>query len=95
MIAVLHDTAWANVPDPDPEEDWFVLAPEKGKKDPYAGGATKRAKKSCFSSRRAGYLHRPQRPFQDSQDGATWATGGGHQRDKGSAEKSLVSAYLA
>ncbi|CAE7255789.1 GIP, partial [Symbiodinium sp. CCMP2456] len=29
MIIVYHDAAWANVPEPDPEEDYYILTPEE------------------------------------------------------------------
>ncbi|OLP81847.1 Copia protein [Symbiodinium microadriaticum] len=51
MITVFHDAAWANVPEPDPEEAWYKLTPEEDeaglqKEGPYAGGVHRRAKKS-------------------------------------------------
>ena len=50
MIVVFHDAAWANVPDPDPEEDWFVLTAAEDqaglqREGPYASGGTRRAKR--------------------------------------------------
>ncbi|CAE7251257.1 RE2, partial [Symbiodinium sp. CCMP2456] len=50
MLVVYHDAAWANVPDPDPDENWYILTPEEDqagrqREGPYTGGATRRAKK--------------------------------------------------
>ena len=50
MITVFHDAAWANVPEPDPEEAWYKLTPDEDevglqKEGPYAGGVHRRAKK--------------------------------------------------
>ena len=50
MFVVFHDAAWANVPEPDPEENYYVLTVEEDeigrqKEGPYAAGAKRRAKR--------------------------------------------------
>ncbi|CAE7678552.1 RE2, partial [Symbiodinium sp. CCMP2456] len=50
MLVAYHDAAWANVPDPDPEETWYVLTPNEDeagrqREGPYAQEGVRRAKK--------------------------------------------------
>ena len=50
MVIVYHDAAWANVPAPDPDEDFYVLSPEDDvaglqSEGPYAGKAESRKAK--------------------------------------------------
>ena len=50
MVIVYHDAAWANVPVPDPDEDFYVLSPEDDvaglqSEGPYAGRAENRKAK--------------------------------------------------
>ena len=51
MIVIYHDAAWANVPEPDPEEDYYVLTYEDNmaglqREGPYASnGGCRKAKK--------------------------------------------------
>ena len=52
MFIIYHDAAWANVPEVDPEESYYVLTPEEDhaglqKEGPYSGnGGKRKAKKS-------------------------------------------------
>ncbi|CAE7780747.1 RE1 [Symbiodinium sp. CCMP2592] len=50
MILVFHDAAWANVPEADPEEDYYVLTQQENidglqTEGPYANGCVRKAKK--------------------------------------------------
>eukprot|EP00439_Symbiodinium_sp_Y106_P022248 s4851_g2.t1 len=50
MVVVFHDAAWANVPEPDPEEDYYVLTADEDmnglqREGPYAQGTQRRTKK--------------------------------------------------
>ena len=50
MVLVFHDAAWANVPEPDPEEHYYVLTRDEDeaglqREGPYAAGNIRRAKK--------------------------------------------------
>ncbi|CAE7197707.1 unnamed protein product [Symbiodinium sp. CCMP2592] len=50
MIIVYHDAAWANVPEPDPEESYYVLTEAENeigvqREGPYSAGAQRKAKK--------------------------------------------------
>ena len=50
MVLVFHDAAWANVPEPDPEEHYYVLTRDEDeaglqREGPYAAGNVRRAKK--------------------------------------------------
>ncbi|CAE7361897.1 RE2 [Symbiodinium sp. CCMP2592] len=50
MILVFHDAAWANVPEADPEEDYYVLTQQENidglqTEGPYANGCIRKAKK--------------------------------------------------
>eukprot|EP00439_Symbiodinium_sp_Y106_P036645 s4289_g4.t1 len=50
MVIVFHDAAWANVPEPDSEEKYYVLTPEEDelglqREGPYSAGAQRKAKR--------------------------------------------------
>ena len=50
MLIVYHDAAWANVPEPDPLEDYYVLSPEDDQaglqsEGPYVNEKQRKAKK--------------------------------------------------
>ncbi|CAE7197343.1 RE2 [Symbiodinium sp. CCMP2592] len=50
MIVVFHDAAWANVPEADPDEDYYVLSHDENQaglqtEGPYASGVARKAKK--------------------------------------------------
>ena len=50
MVVVFHDAAWANVPEPDSEEKYYVLTPEEDelglqREGPYSAGTQRKAKR--------------------------------------------------